>query len=91
MADRDHELRPGEDVHLAELDRLGLVDVARGAQDEEQRVAVALELGPLVGDDRVLDRQLVQVELARDGRELLARRAVEPDPGDARRRCCRPR
>ena len=72
----------GEDVHLAELDGLGLVDVAGRAQDAEQRVAVALELGALVGVDRVLDGELVEVELARDLGELLVRRAVEPDPGD---------
>ena len=82
MADGDHELRAGEDVHLAELDGLGLVDVAGRAQDAEQGVAVALELGPLVRVDRVLDRELVQRELARDLGELLARRAVEADPGD---------
>ena len=75
--------RAGEDVHLAELDGLRLVDVAGRAQHAEQRVAVALELGPLMCVDRVLDRELVQGELARDLGELLAARAVEPDPRDA--------
>jgi hypothetical protein len=36
-----------------------------------------------VGLDRILDRQPVQVELARDGVELLFGRLVETDPGEA--------
>jgi hypothetical protein len=48
VADGDDELRAGEHAHLAELDGLALVDVARGSQDQEQRVAVSLELGALV-------------------------------------------
>ena len=36
MAHRDHEVRAGEDVQLAELDRLALVDVAGRAQDAER-------------------------------------------------------
>ena len=82
VADGDDELRAGEDVHLAELDRLGLVDVAGGSKDEEQRVAVTLELGPLVRLHGVLDRELVQLELARDVGEFLRVRAVEADPRD---------
>ena len=65
------KLRADEDVHLAELDRLRLVEVPGRAQDAEQRVAVALELRALMGVDRVLDGELVQVELARDRGELL--------------------
>ena len=54
---------PDEDVDLAELDLLDVVEVGGRAKDDEQRVAVALELGPLVGDDGVLDGDLVQAEL----------------------------
>ena len=43
MAHRDHEDRPGEDVDLAELDRLGLVDVASENADiddhRDQRIS----------------------------------------------------
>ena len=61
MAHGDDEVRPDEEVHLAELDLLGLVEVARRPQHDEERLPVALELGPLVGD-RVLDGELVEVE-----------------------------
>ena len=72
-----------EDVDLAELDLLDVVEVARRAQDDEQRVAVALELGSLVGDDRVLDRQLVQAELLGDVEQQRLRRPEEADPAIA--------
>ena len=68
-----HEVRADEDVDLAELDLLDVVEVAGGAQHDEQGVAVALQLRPLVGDDGVLDRQLVQPELLGDGAELRPR------------------
>ena len=61
---------PDEDVDLAELDLLGVVEIGRGAQHDEQRVAVALQLWPLVGNDRVLDRYLVEAELLGDRQEL---------------------
>ena len=66
VADRDHELWAGEDVHLTELDGLRLVDVAGRMQDAKQRLAVVLELGALVRADGILDGELVQRELARD-------------------------
>jgi len=81
VADGDDEVRTGEDVHLAELDRLRRVDVPRGAQDTEKGVAVALQLGALMGVHRVLDGKLVQRELVSDLGELLVGRAIEPDPG----------
>ena len=81
MADGEHEVRADEDVHLAELDLLDVVEVAGGAQHDEQRVAVALQLRPLVGDDRVLDGELVQAELLGDGQQLRLGRPVQADPG----------
>ena len=45
-----------------------------------QRVVVDLELRPLVGVDRVLDRELVEVELAAHAVELLLGRLVQPEP-----------
>ena len=68
-------------MDLAELDLLGLVEVARRAQDDEQGVAVALELRPLVGDDGVLDGELVQLELRGERGDLVLVRPVEADPG----------
>jgi hypothetical protein len=51
VADGDHEARPDEDHHLADLDELVAVDVARGLEYDDERVAsVDLELlGALVG------------------------------------------
>ena len=71
-----------EDQDLAELDDLLLVDVARGLEHDEDRVAVEVELGPLVCVDRVLDGELVEVELPLDGVELGRGRLVEPDPDE---------
>ena len=58
------------------------LDVARGLEDDEQRVAVHVELRALVRLDRVLDRQLVQVELAPHRVELVLGRLVEADPDE---------
>ncbi len=85
MPDREHERRTAEDVQLTEFDALGFVAVARGAQDHEQRLAVPLQLGPLVGDDRVFDSQLVQVELLCCRVQLGVVRPVHPDPRHRRR------
>ncbi len=79
----DHEVRPHEDVQLPELHLLGGVDVPGGAQDHEEGVVVALELGPLVGDDRVLDGQFVQAELLGQGGDIALVRPVHADPGHA--------
>ena len=68
-------------MHLAELDLLRSVKVPGRLQNYEERVAVALDLGPLVRLDGVFDRQLVQSELAGDSGELLLGRLVEADPG----------
>ena len=82
VAHGDDELRADEDRDLAEHDRLRLVHVAGRPQDDEERVPVALELRALMRLDGVLDRELVQVELARHRRELLLARLVEAQPGD---------
>ena len=54
---------PEEDEDLAELHHLSLVDVARGLQHDEDQSLVHVELGPLVGVNRVLDRQRMEDEL----------------------------
>ena len=66
VTDDDRETVTDEDLDLTELDRLGDVGVERGLEDHEQRIAVDLELGSLVGVDRVLDRELVEIERAAD-------------------------
>ena len=67
VADGDHEALAEEDHDLADLDELVAVDVARGLEHDEQRVAaVDLELGALVGVDGVLDGQRVQLEVLPD-------------------------
>jgi hypothetical protein len=82
MPDGHHELRSGEDVYLTELLRLGLIDVASRAQNEKKRLAIALELGTLVGMHRILDYERVQIELSRERGELLLVGPIQPDPGD---------
>src|SRR5829696_4506459 len=74
-------------VHDGVQDRLGSTAQVLGVglqllayPAQVRRLAVALQLGPLVGVRRILDRQTVQAELPGDGRELLYRRLVEADP-----------
>ena len=74
--------RADEDRDLAERDGLRLVEIARGPKDDEQRFAVALQLRTLMGLDRVLDREFMEIELARDRGELLLARFVQTEPRD---------
>ena len=67
-----------EHVDLAGLDGVVLVDVPERLEHEEQRVVVALELGTLVGGERVLDGQRVQVV------DLLDRRRARRSSGSCR-------
>ena len=80
VAHGDHEVAVDEQQDLADLDDSSVVDVAHGLQHHEQRVAVHLELRPLVRVDRVLDRERMQVELLANGVELLLGRLEQPDP-----------
>jgi hypothetical protein len=79
----DHEPRVDEQHHLADLDHLLRVHVGRRLDDDEQRLVVELDLGPLMGLDRVLDGELVEVELAGDRLELLGRGLVDTEPDEA--------
>lgn len=81
MADRDQEVRADEDVELGEVDLLLGVEVAGGAQDDEEGVAVALQLGALMGLQGVLDGEFVEVELGGQGVQFGLRRTVQADPG----------
>src|SRR5918998_2762000 len=80
VAHAHYEVFSHKEVDFAELDPLLLVQVAGRLEHEEERLPVALQLGPLVGLRRVLDCQPVQAKLPGDGRELLFRRPVEADP-----------
>src|SRR5215211_683637 len=80
VAHAHYEVFSHKEVDFAELDPLLLVQVTGRLEHDEERPPVALQLGPLVGLRRILDRQPVQSELPGYGRELLFRRPVEPDP-----------
>src|SRR5918993_3098161 len=80
VAHAHHEVFSHKQVDFAELDPLLLVQVTGRLEHDEERLSVALQLGPLVGVSRILDRQPVQAKLPGDGRELLFRRLVEADP-----------
>ena len=82
MADGDDEVLPEKDVDLTELHPLHLVEVGGRLEYDEERPAVALQLGPLVGVQRVLHRQRVKLELLGHGLELFGRRLVQLDPRD---------
>src|SRR5688572_15404264 len=70
-------------MNLAELDLFLGVVVAGGAEHDEERVAVILELGALVGVHRVLERQFMEAECLADRFELVGARLFEPDPRKA--------
>src|SRR5215218_9983768 len=80
VAHAHYEVFSHKEVDFAELDPLLLVQVTGRLEHDEERIPVALQLGPLVGVRRILDRQPVQAELPGYGRELLFRRLVETDP-----------
>lgn len=80
MPDGDHEVGAHEDVQFAEVDLLGRVQIAGRAQDDEECVAVALQLRSLVCLHRVLDGERMQVELGGQGEEFGLRGAGEADP-----------
>src|SRR4051794_36576401 len=85
VLNRDHEVLPGEQHDLAG-DQLGpgLVVVQR-LEHDEQAFVVNVEFGPLVGVDRVLDRQWVRREVQREVVELVVGRLVQPEPSEAAR------
>ena len=80
MTDGDDEIWSDEDVQLGELHRLRPVQVASRAQHHEEGIAVALQLRALMGEDGILDRELVQPELLGDAGELILVGPVETDP-----------
>ncbi len=82
VAHRDDEGRVDEEQQLAELDHLVGVNVVGRLDHDEHGVAVALDLRALVSFDCVLDRQLVQSELARYRLELRWSGLDHPKPDE---------
>jgi hypothetical protein len=76
VPDGDHEVVAQEDEHLAQLDHLHRVDVARRLQHHEDHLVVDLELRALVRMDRVLHGERMKAELAPQRVELLLGRLV---------------
>ena len=62
MTHGHHVLVTQEDVRLAEVDAAGGAVELRRAQNDKEFVAVHLDLGTLVCEVRILDRQIVEVE-----------------------------
>lgn len=73
--------RAQEDVRLAEGQLAG--DQLRGLYHDEQRVAVGLDLGALVGVVGILDGEVVQVELFLQLFQQRFVRLVQADPDEA--------
>ena len=80
MPDADDVALADEEVRLAEGD--AAVDQLRGAGDDEERVAILLELRALVGVLGVLDGEVVQAELALHPLQQFAARLEQADPDD---------
>lgn len=79
MAHCHHVALAGEDVGLAVAD-LAVLEM-RGAQHDEQQLAVDFQLRPLVRHQRVLDREIVQPEaqLHRPQQRLVRLLQADPD------------
>ena len=60
MPDGDHEVLARKDVQLAELHRLGVVEVAGRPEYRKQVVPIALQLGPLVGRNGIFNSKLMK-------------------------------
>ena len=80
VADGDDVVGPEEQVDLPGLDGVLLVDVPERLEHHEHVVAVALQLGTLVGGAGILDREGVQVELGGELGELRRLGVEHSDP-----------
>jgi hypothetical protein len=79
--DGDHEIDADEQVQLPAPHPLDVIEVPRREQHHEQGRTVPLQLGPLMRRNRVLHRQLVQLELGGHRPDLRHVGPVQPDPG----------
>ena len=82
MAHGHHVLLTQEDVRLAEVDAAGRSVELRRAQNDKQLVAVHLDLGSLVREVRILDRQVVQVKGPLHLAQELFLRLVQANPDE---------
>lgn len=83
--DGDQVIAAQEQRGLAIGDLLALLELGR-ARDDEQALAIDLDLGHLRRVERVLDRQRVKIELAARLLHLGRGRLAQPDPVEAVRR-----
>jgi hypothetical protein len=86
VADSQHVVRTDEQIDLAGdevVAAVGSLFALDRMQDGEQRIAVLLDLGPLVAMARVVDRELVQAELLRHFVQLVHRRLEQRHPDEA--------
>src|SRR3712207_5008749 len=82
VAHRDDKALSYKRVYLPELDLLRVLQVTRRLEHGEEAIPVAFELGTLVILERIVDRQLVQLELFGNRDELSVCGLVEGDPGE---------
>ena len=82
VADRQLIVRADEQVQFADLEFAVVVELDR-MQHREQRIAVLLDLRPLMPFACILERKLVQPELLAHQLELLGRRVLQRDPHEA--------
>ena len=88
VPDGHHEVRADEDHDLAGLDDFAglgdgfVFDVVHRLEHQEQRLVVALQLGPLMRVHRVLDGQFVQAEHVGHGLHLMVVGFVQADPDE---------
>ena len=80
MAQRHEVARADEHMRLAEGDPA--VHELCGMRDHEQRIAVRLDLRPLVRIARILDREVVQAEFLLELAEQRRLRIEQPDPDE---------
>lgn len=81
MAYGHQEARAKEGVGFAILD--ALIDHLRGGHHHEQRIAVGLDLGPLVRVARILDGQVVQAEFLLQFQQHIIVGVVQAYPDEA--------
>ena len=85
MADRDQIAFAEKEVGFAEIDPV--VPELGGLEDDEQRIAVGLDLGPLVGAVGVFHRQIVQPEFLLDVAQQIFAGFVQADPDEGVVQC----
>ena len=83
VPDGDGEVGADEQVHLAELNLLGCVEISRGPENDEECVAIALEFGTLVAGQGILYGEGVEIEFHGDGAKLLLCWPIHANPGEA--------